>query len=452
MRNLRCFCHAATILLATGAHADIARAASCRSTLHREASAVLNDNRAPSGMVRDGMLRVALVARPVAWYPDGERGCSLLVHAFAEEGKPAEIPGPLVRVRAGAEVSVTVRNSLDVPIWVRGLQDRTSLVLDSTEIAPASSHEFRFRASAPGAWYYWAGAAGRTNAQFPMSTDDGQLVGALIVDPPTSPSPDRVFVMTRWTPRGVVGSGDYQLNAINGRSWPNTERLSYTAGDSVRWHVINASDELHMMHLHGFYYMVNDRGDAARGELLDAPKFWEIFEAAEALNVPIYLHPQAPPPAMVEPFLERGLEGAIWGFGAETGLHALAIIRSGVFDRFPKLRLVLGHGGEALPFWLYRLDYFSTHRPNTPKGVTNSLKRAPSEYIRENVYVTTSGMAWAPVITFLQSVLGMDRVLYAMDYPYQYEASEVAATDNVPISASDRKKLFQTNAEQLFAL
>lgn len=189
-----------------------------------------------------------------------------------------------------------------------------------------------------------------------------------------------------------------------------------------------------------------------RGEFLDAPKFWEIFDVAEALNVPIYLHPQAPPPSMIEPFVERGLEGAIWGFGAETGLHALAIIRSGVFDRFPKLRLVLGHGGEALPFWLYRLDYFSSHRPNTPKGVASALKRTPSEYMRENVYVTTSGMAWAPVITFLQSVLGMERVLYAMDYPYQYESSEVAATDNVPISVSDRKKLFQTNAEQLFAL
>ena len=268
MRNLRCLCHAATIVLAMGAHADIARAASCRSTLHGEASAVLNDNRSPSGTVRDGVMRVALVARTVAWYPDGERGCSLLVHAFAEEGKPAVIPGPFVRVRAGAEVSVTVRNSLDVPIWVRGLQDRTSLVLDSTEIAPASSHEFRFRASAPGAWYYWAGGAGKTNAQFPMSTDDGQLVGALFVDPPTGPCHDRVFVMTRWTPRGVVGNGDYQLNAINGRSWPNTERLTYTAGDSVRWHVINASDDLHMMHLHGFYFTVNERGDAAHDSVL----------------------------------------------------------------------------------------------------------------------------------------------------------------------------------------
>lgn len=188
-----------------------------------------------------------------------------------------------------------------------------------------------------------------------------------------------------------------------------------------------------------------------RGEFLDNPKFWDIFEAAEALNVPIYLHPQAPPPAMVVPYVERGLEGAIWGFGAESGLHALAIIRSGAFDRFPKLRVVLGHGGEALPFWLFRLDYFSRVRPNNPKGVAK-LKRKPSEYMKENLYVTTSGMAWSPVITFLQSVLGMERVLYAMDYPYQYELDEVTATDSVPISKSDKKKLFQTNAEKVFGL
>lgn len=189
-----------------------------------------------------------------------------------------------------------------------------------------------------------------------------------------------------------------------------------------------------------------------RGEFLDDPKFWDIFEAAEALNVPIYLHPQAPPPAMIVPYLERGLEGAIWGFGAESGLHALAVIRSGAFDRFPKLRVVLGHGGEALPFWLYRIDYFSRVRPNSPNKGVAKLKRKPSEYMKENIYVTTSGMAWSPVITFLQSVLGVERVLYAMDYPYQYESDEVIATDSVPISKSDKKKLFQTNAEKVFAL
>ena len=227
-----------------------------------------NDNRVTAGRMRDGTLRVDLVARAVSWKPDGPEGCALAVRAFAEEGKAPRIPGPLLRVRAGTELRVRVRNSLDAAIWVRGLQDRPAAGMDSTEIAPGASHEFRFRPTAPGAWYYWAGAAGRTNARFPMSTEDGQLLGALIVDPAGGPSHHRVFVMTRWTPRGLPGSADYQLNAINGRSWPHTERLTYTAGDSIRWHVVNASDDLHMMHLHGFYFRVDERGDVAHDSAL----------------------------------------------------------------------------------------------------------------------------------------------------------------------------------------
>jgi FtsP/CotA-like multicopper oxidase with cupredoxin domain len=230
--------------------------------------AATNDNRVPAGRTRDGALYVELVARAVSWKPDGPEGCALAVHAFAEEGKAPRIPGPLLRVRAGTDVRVRVRNSLDAAIWVRGLQDRPTSGMDSTEIAPGASHEFRFRPTAPGAWYYWAGAAGRTTARFPMSTEDGQLVGALIVDPVDGPSHHRVFVMTRWSPRGRPGSTDYQLNAINGRSWPYTERLSYTVGDSIRWHVVNASDELHMMHLHGFYFRIDERGDVAHDSAL----------------------------------------------------------------------------------------------------------------------------------------------------------------------------------------
>jgi 5-carboxyvanillate decarboxylase len=189
-----------------------------------------------------------------------------------------------------------------------------------------------------------------------------------------------------------------------------------------------------------------------RGEFLDDPKFWEIFEAAENLNVPIYIHPQAPPPAMIGPYVERGLEGALWGFGAETGLHALAVIRSGALDRFPKLRIVIGHAGEALPFWLFRLDYMNrTARPAIRSGAT-ALSKPISEYMKEHFYVTTSGMAWAPVISFIQSVLGVDRVLYAMDYPYQFEIDEVIASDDVPMSTEARKKFFQTNAERVFSL
>lgn len=188
-------------------------------------------------------------------------------------------------------------------------------------------------------------------------------------------------------------------------------------------------------------------------EYLNDPKFWAIFEAAEALDVPVYLHPNTPSRGLIQPLLERGLEGAVYGFGVETGMHALAIITSGVFDRFPKLKLMLGHLGEALPFWMYRMDFM--HGASTRAGrypFLKPLKRPVSEYLRDNVYVTTSGMPWAPAIRYCQEVLGADHVLYAMDYPYQFFAEEVIASDEVAMSAEDRLKFFQTNAERLFKL
>ena len=190
-----------------------------------------------------------------------------------------------------------------------------------------------------------------------------------------------------------------------------------------------------------------------RGEYLDDKKFWPIFEAAEALDVPIYLHPNTPPPAMIAPLLECGLDGAVYGFAVETGMHILRIITSGVFDRFPKLQIVVGHLGEAIPFWLFRVDYM--HR-----GIVNSkrypcmqpLKQKPSDYFKQNFYVTTSGMASELPIMFVRSVMGMDRLLYAMDYPYQFEADEVVLSDGLPMSDEEKKRFFQTNAEKTFHL
>ncbi|MBV9503589.1 MAG: amidohydrolase, partial [Acidobacteriia bacterium] len=190
-----------------------------------------------------------------------------------------------------------------------------------------------------------------------------------------------------------------------------------------------------------------------RGEYLDDPKFWAIFEAAAALGVPVYLHPNTPPPAMIAPFMDRGLDGAIYGFAVETGLHMLRLIVSGVFDRFPDLQIILGHLGEALPYWLFRIDFM--HRAMVAAGRypgVKKLNRSPSEYFKQNVYVTTSGMAWQPPILYAQSVLGVDRVLYAMDYPYQFVPEEVKVTNGLPISDADKKKLYQTNAERVFSL
>lgn len=189
------------------------------------------------------------------------------------------------------------------------------------------------------------------------------------------------------------------------------------------------------------------------GEYLSDPKFWEIFEAAEANNTPIYLHPNTPPRNMIQPFLECGLDGAIFGFGVETGMHALRIITAGVFDRFPKLQIILGHMGEALPFWAYRLDYM--HRATVVSKRYASMKpinKKPSDYLKENFIITNSGVAWGPAIKFTQDLVGMERVMYAMDYPYQHAIDEVIALDGLPMGDADKKKFFQTNAERVFNL
>ncbi len=189
------------------------------------------------------------------------------------------------------------------------------------------------------------------------------------------------------------------------------------------------------------------------GEYLDDPKFYPIFEAAEALDVPIYIHPNSPPRNMIGPMLPRGLDGAIFGFGVETGLHLLRIIVAGVFDRYPNLKIIVGHMGEALPFWLYRLEYMhrATVRSARYEGM-KPIKKTIGQYLRENVYVTNSGVAWEPAITFTQNVIGIDRVLYAMDYPYQCDVEEVVALDGMEMNAADKKKFFQTNAERIFKL
>lgn len=190
-----------------------------------------------------------------------------------------------------------------------------------------------------------------------------------------------------------------------------------------------------------------------QGRYMDDPYFWPIFEACEALDVPLYIHPNTPSPQMVEPFLSRCLDAAIYGFAAETGLHVLRLIVSGLFDRFPRLKIVLGHLGEGLPFWLYRIDFMHAGivRSGRSDGV-RPLQRRPSDYLRENFYYTTSGMAWEPSIRFVMEQMGHDRVMYAMDYPYQFVKDEVDAMDALPLSPEHKKMFFQTNAERLFRL
>ena len=190
-----------------------------------------------------------------------------------------------------------------------------------------------------------------------------------------------------------------------------------------------------------------------QGEYLSDRKFWPIFEAAEAMDVPVYLHPNSPPKSMIGPMLECGLDGAIFGFGVETGMHALRLVTSGVFDRFPKLQLMLGHMGEALPFWLYRLEYMHRATVNSKRYPSvQPLQRSIGQVFRENFLITNSGVAWEPAIRFTQQQLGADRVLYAMDYPYQYVIDEVKTLDAMDMPAADKAAFFEGNARRVFRL
>lgn len=190
-----------------------------------------------------------------------------------------------------------------------------------------------------------------------------------------------------------------------------------------------------------------------QGRYLDEDFFDPIFRALVEVDQPLYIHPATSPDSMIGPMLDAGLDGAIFGFGVETGMHLLRLITIGIFDKYPTLQIMVGHMGEALPYWLYRLDYMHQAGVRSQRYERmKPLKKTIAEYLKSNVLVTNSGVAWEPAIKFCQQVMGEDRVMYAMDYPYQYVPQEVHDMDGMDMSAETKKKFFQTNAERWFKL
>jgi 2,3-dihydroxybenzoate decarboxylase/5-carboxyvanillate decarboxylase len=183
-------------------------------------------------------------------------------------------------------------------------------------------------------------------------------------------------------------------------------------------------------------------------EYLDYPKFFPILEAAEALDACIYIHPRAASDGMAAPFRDYGLDSAQWGYGMEVATHAVRMIVSGVFDRFPKLKICLGHMGEAVHFWFWRLDYMNKNAQN--RGSAPKIKLTPSEYFKRNFVITTSGQESHLALDYSIKALGIDNVLWAIDYPYQPSAPAVAFMDSAPVSAAEREKLYHGNAERIF--
>ena len=192
-----------------------------------------------------------------------------------------------------------------------------------------------------------------------------------------------------------------------------------------------------------------------QGEFLDDEKFWPIFEAAVAHDAPIYIHPNFPSEAMIGPYSQYGMMGALWGFGAECSMHMVRLIMAGVFDRFPKLQIVLGHLGEGLPFWLDRLDnrYANILRRGglEPLGM-KTLAKSPSDYFRSNFYMTTSGMNTTAPVDFVLKMFGPDRVMFAIDYPYEQTEETVNFIRAAPLTPEVMRKITHENAEQVFKI
>jgi len=227
-----------------------------------------NDNRARAGIAMGAQLAVRMEARLVMWHPDGDDKPGIQVPAFAEQGRPASVPGPLIRATGGTDVIVMLRNAIPgTTLVVHGLHGRPvepGLPGDSVVLASGEFRNVRFRLDRPGTYFYWGTISGRSFGN--RTHEDAQLTGAIVVDEPGQRTlRDRVFVIGMMTDTAATDSirrRHRELVVINGRSWPAGDRIQYERGDLVRWRVINASVDAHPMHLHGFYFRVTRRGDA----------------------------------------------------------------------------------------------------------------------------------------------------------------------------------------------
>ena len=188
-------------------------------------------------------------------------------------------------------------------------------------------------------------------------------------------------------------------------------------------------------------------------EFLDNPKFAPIFERAEALDVPVYLHPGLPPKAVIDAYYTglpkySGLLLSIggWGWHSETAIHVLRLIASGTFDRYPKLKLIIGHMGEMLPMMMVRCDSFFT--PNGP----GANQRSVIETLKAQVHITTSGIFTIPPLMVAIDTFGIDNIMFSVDYPFSTNEDGKAFLESIPLPHGDIIKIAHGNADSLLKL
>ncbi len=186
-----------------------------------------------------------------------------------------------------------------------------------------------------------------------------------------------------------------------------------------------------------------------QGSFLDEKKYWVIFECAQALRVPIYLHPTYPHPDAIKAYFTgyEDLARAAWGFAVDTSCHFLRMVFGGVFDAYPDFKIILGHLGEGLPFAMHRLNDH-TYRSAARRG----LKKTPLQYLKDNMLVTTSGNWYEPAFLCTLLALGADNILFAVDWPYEPNTTGVEFLKKISISDADREKIAHGNAERILSM
>lgn len=364
-----------------------------------------NSNIERAGVLHDGVLAVTLEAKESAFLIDGPHRPPVRIAAFAEPGKAPLMPGPFIRVPRGTQLRLSIRNSLGTPLTfrmpaaLRGGPDR--LGADDSVVVPAGDMKIvTTNATVPGNYVYRATTARGSSIKALM---EGLLAGAIVIDTASKSEPahDRVFVIMQTldsafaayedTARAPIAVAPAEAGrtifTINGRSWPNTDRIHVTVGDSVHWRVINASSEIHPMHLHGFYYRVDAfsgpladyQGRPQPGQLVvtqlmsplsamsitwspDRPGNW-LFHCHFA----IHLEPRNSLPAETEDPQMRDMAGLVLGVevaarpgmasvvepNAKRHLRLIAIADSSVHhagraDTLPSMRFVLEEHGRRI--------------------------------------------------------------------------------------------------------
>jgi len=184
------------------------------------------------------------------------------------------------------------------------------------------------------------------------------------------------------------------------------------------------------------------------GDYFDDYRFWPILEAAEALDACIYIHPRSPSDTLKGPLQDYAMDSAMWGYGVEVGTHMLRMMAGGVFDRFPKLKICVGHMGEMVPFFIWRINFMNSRAQKV--GRAPKTERSMEEYFRDNFVFTTSGVEDHLALRYSVDRIGIDNVIWSIDYPYQPMEPAVKFINTFECSEAERHALCHGNAERVF--